>query len=193
MSIRTRCSLGLLLVFAGILSGCNKSDSGEQSGAQSDDLLSTQVASEPTDAQPQGPAHVSSAETELGTVLVGGDGLTLYIYAKDLRNTPSCYGDCMQSWPPLLTDGSPVAGESIDPSKLGTTTRHDGTFQVAYSGRPLYLFRGDTAPGDTLGHGIEDLWQVLLPSGELLNEGNEGTLGDASSAEDEDYNPDDNY
>jgi predicted lipoprotein with Yx(FWY)xxD motif len=137
---------------------------------------------------------VSSADTSLGTVLVSGDGFTLYILSKDLKNTPSCYGDCMELWPPLLTDGDPEAGEGIDPSKLGVATRHDGTFQATYFGRPLYRFRGDIAPGDTQGHGSENLWQVLLPSGELLDESGEVTPDDESSSSgDEEYNPDDNY
>lgn len=194
MSIHSHYYPAMILAFAVILSGCSNSGNGEQIGAQPDDAQPIHVVPDPTDALPQEPAHVSTGKTDLGTVLVSGDGFTLYIFTNDLTNTPSCYADCIESWPPLLTDGSPEAGEGIDPSKLGIAARNDGTFQVAYSGRPLYFFRGDTAPGDTLGHGIENLWQVLLPSGELLNGASEGVLGDEpTTADDEEYNPDDNY
>ena len=42
-------------------------------------------------------------------------------------------------------------------------TRSDGGKQVAYNGRPLYFFAGDTAPGDTKGQGLNDVWFVAAP------------------------------
>lgn len=54
-----------------------------------------------------------------------------------------CTVFCTQYWPPVLTSGRPEAGSGIDPHALGTTTRPDGTQQVTYRGRPLYLFQED--------------------------------------------------
>lgn len=187
-------SLGLLVLFAVLLSGCSNSGGGGQTGTEPVNTLPAPAASEPSADGPQGPAGVFSAETSLGTVLVSGDGFTLYILTKDLKNTPSCLGDCSQSWPPLLTIGSPEAGEGVDASKLGIATRHDATFQATYFGRPLYLYRGDTAPGDTLGHGLEDVWQVGMASGELLGGASEESeQEEPASPGEEEYDPDRYY
>lgn len=54
-----------------------------------------------------------------------------------------CFGLCAQFWPPLLTSGRPQAGAGVDADAVGTITRPDGTKQVTYKGRPLYLFADD--------------------------------------------------
>ena len=77
----------------------------------------------------------------LGSFLVDDKGMTLYLFTKDTPNTTVCYDKCATAWPPLLTTGSPVAGEGVDASKLGTTNRTDGTVQVTYNGWPSILLR----------------------------------------------------
>jgi predicted lipoprotein with Yx(FWY)xxD motif len=45
--------------------------------------------------------------------------------------------------------------------------------QVTYNGRPLYLFEGDTAPGDISGQGLEDefgQWFLVSPAGEPIQQ-----------------------
>ena len=54
----------------------------------------------------------------LGSFLVDDKGMTLYLFTKDTPNTTVCYDKCATAWPPLLTTGSPVAGEGVDASKL---------------------------------------------------------------------------
>ena len=69
--------------------------------------------------------------------------------------------------------GSPVAGEGVDTTLLGTITRDDGTIQVTYNGWPLYLFAGDSAAGDTNGQGIDEfggLWFLVSPTGEAIEQ-----------------------
>ncbi len=54
-----------------------------------------------------------------------------------------CFGLCTQFWQPVLTSERPEAGTGVDPDELGWIRRPDGTRQVTYQGRPLYLFADD--------------------------------------------------
>jgi predicted lipoprotein with Yx(FWY)xxD motif len=54
-----------------------------------------------------------------------------------------CRALCAQYWPPVLTSGPPQAGTGVDQHALGTVMRPDGTQQVTYRGKPLYLFNDD--------------------------------------------------
>lgn len=68
----------------------------------------------------------------------------------------ACRGICAAvPWPPVLTSQQPVAGPGIDQQDIGTTVRPDGTHQVTYKGKPVYLFWGDAyLPGVTGTQGI---------------------------------------
>ena len=94
--------------------------------------------------------------------------MTLYLFTKDTPNTTVCYDKCATAWPPLLTTGAPVAGEGVDASKLGTTTRTDGTVQVTYNGWPLYYYDKDKAPGDVVGQDVGDVWYVVSAAGDKV-------------------------
>jgi len=111
----------------------------------------------------------------LGTVLVDGQGMTLYLFVPDKQSGVStCYGSCAQGWPPLvLPTGvtAPVAGGGARSSLLGTSHRSDGTVQVTYNKWPLYTWVGDSVPGQATGQGIDNLgglWYVLSPSGSTV-------------------------
>ncbi len=123
---------------------------------------STQAASSSLGAAQLG----VSQNAQLGSFLVDGKGMTLYVFMKDTGPTSTCYGKCASFWPPLLTSGAAVAGSGVDSSKLGTTARTDGTTQVTYNGHPLYYFSQDTKPGDTNGQKIQGIWFVVSPSGD---------------------------
>jgi len=113
-------------------------------------------------------ATVQTGETALGMILTDAEGLTLYVFGADENGESTCYDDCAATWPALTVDGEPVAGDGLDPSKLGTNERTDGTVQVTYGGLPLYHFASDAAPGDTNGQGIGDVWFVVSPEGEPI-------------------------
>ncbi len=111
----------------------------------------------------------------LGTVLVDGQGLTLYMFVPDdQRGQSTCYHACASGWPPLRLPAGvtvPVAGGQAQPSLLGTTARKDGGLQVTYNGWPLYIWVGDTEPGQATGQGIDSLggyWYVLSPKGRVI-------------------------
>ena len=105
----------------------------------------------------------------LGSFLVDDKGMTLYLFTQDSPNTSNCYDQCATAWPPLLTTGDPVAGEGVDASLLGTTTRTDSTVQVTYNGWPLYYYEKDQAPGDVTGQDVGDVWFVVSATGEQVS------------------------
>jgi len=125
-----------------------------------------------------GEATVNVTEAEgFGPILVDGEGMSLYVFMADTQNsgTSTCGDDdgCATEWPPLTTQGDPVAGEGVDATLLGTITRDDGSLQVTYNGWPLYLFEEDAAAGDTNGQGLEEfggLWFLVSPAGEAIQQ-----------------------
>ena len=113
---------------------------------------------------------MATAENELGTILVDGDGLTLYMFAPDAQGPSQCEDDCLAAWPSLT--GPATAGEGVDEALLGTAARpDDGTEQVTYNGWPLYYFAQDSAPGDVNGQGSNDVWFVVDPTGTPIGMG----------------------
>lgn len=55
----------------------------------------------------------------------------------------TCQGQCSVYWPPVLTSNRPEAGPGVDQHALGIIVRPDGTHQVTYNGKPLYLYIND--------------------------------------------------
>jgi predicted lipoprotein with Yx(FWY)xxD motif len=120
-----------------------------------------------------GAATVNVAEVgTFGQALVDGEGRSLYLFTNDTQNSgaSSCTGECLVNWPPLFTDGDPVAGEGVDAAMLGTITLPDGTTQVTYNGWPLYYYIDDTAAGDALGQGVGGVWFLVSPTGEMIEQ-----------------------
>jgi predicted lipoprotein with Yx(FWY)xxD motif len=79
----------------------------------------------------------------LATLMSTGVGVKqfpVYVFSKDSSSTSRCYGQCAVAWPPLITSGVPGFGPGLTPSDFGRTRRTDGTWQVTYFGRPLYVF-----------------------------------------------------
>lgn len=113
-------------------------------------------------------ARVEVSTTEpIGKYLTDDDGMTLYLFEKDERGRSTCHGACAEAWPPLLTEGDPVAGAGVDADKLSTMRREDGSRQVTYGGWPLYRFVRDAAPGDTNGQDVEGFgaeWYMVSPA-----------------------------
>ncbi len=55
----------------------------------------------------------------------------------------ACQKKCALNWPPVLSSERPVAGAGVNQHALGTIVRPDGSHQVTYKGKPLYLFVKD--------------------------------------------------
>lgn len=145
-------------------------------GGSSDDLqTASDGAPSPTaPTKSSSGASVGLASSKLGKILVDGQSRTLYLWEADTGPVSTCAGACASAWPPLTTEGQPVAGAGVSASKLGTTKRHDGTTEVTYNGHPLYTFSGDSAPGQTAGQGSDGFgaeWYVLSATGNAIETG----------------------
>jgi len=81
--------------------------------------------------------------------------------------TSACTGACLTAWPPLLTTAATPAAEGVT-GTLGTITTPDGANQVTLNGLPLYYFAQDKNPGDILGQGVNDVWYLATPAGEMI-------------------------
>jgi predicted lipoprotein with Yx(FWY)xxD motif len=155
---------GGLAAVAVVAAGCG---GGSQGGATGSGYAAAGSAPAPR------AASVGTRQTKLGTVLVDGQGRTLYLFEKDKGSASSCSGACASIWPPLTAAHS-VAGPHVSAATLGSIKRADGKTEVTYAGHPLYTYAGDTKPGDTRGQGLDQFgaeWYVLAPSGQKIDNG----------------------
>jgi predicted lipoprotein with Yx(FWY)xxD motif len=113
----------------------------------------------------------TASNAKLGTILVDGSGRTLYLFEADKGTSSTCYDACASYWPPVLTNGAPIAGAGVNASLLGTTMRTDGSSEVTYAGHPLYYVVTDHNPGDATGQRVDNfgaLWDVVGPDGKQI-------------------------
>ena len=90
-------------------------------------------------------------------ILVNGEGKSIYTFDKDVPGSgkSNCTGGCAKMWPPV-----PLTVEWIE-SPYSIVTRDDGSRQLAYKGRPLYLYAGDAKPGERKGDKKNGDWHVV--------------------------------
>lgn len=112
-------------------------------------------------------APVSTGDTDLGAVLVDGDGLTLYGFTDDTDGQPTCDGDCADAWPPLTVESAELPA-GLDGDVFSVVERSDGSFQLRAGAWPLYRFAGDAEAGEVNGQGSGGVWFAVAPDGSLL-------------------------
>ena len=104
-----------------------------------------------------------------GEYLTDTEGRAVYIFEKDKADSSSCSAECAAAWPPVTSNGAPMAhNDAIDATKLRTMTRADGRVQVTYDHKPLYYFAQDHARGEIKGQDAKDFggeWYLVKPSG----------------------------
>ena len=166
--------LALVAVLVLIVAACAEDDVAEDAtpdnAADDEEVADEQEADEEVaDEESSEGVDVALAESDLGEILVDGEGMTLYLFEVDEPNESNCYDDCEVNWPPLVTDSEPTAGGGVDEGLLSTTERDDGSMQVTYDGHPLYYWIGDEEPGDVAGQAVEDVWWVLGADGEAIH------------------------
>jgi predicted lipoprotein with Yx(FWY)xxD motif len=107
--------------------------------------------------------------SSLGDIVVDSKGMSLYYFTKDVKDsgTSACTGGCLTAWPPLLTTADEPKVEGVT-GTVGTITTPEGAKQVTLNGMPLYYFEKDTKAGDILGQGVNDVWYLADPAGEMI-------------------------
>jgi predicted lipoprotein with Yx(FWY)xxD motif len=118
-------------------------------------------------------AVVGLRHTSLGPILVSSSGRTLYEFTRDHANKSSCatISGCSETWPPLKTSGRPTAGAGVKASLLSSINLPRGGKQVTYAGHPLYLYSGDSGPGQISYVGERQfggMWYALTASGRTV-------------------------
>jgi predicted lipoprotein with Yx(FWY)xxD motif len=117
--------------------------------------------------KPRG-TRVTVRSSQFGPMLFDARNQAIYVFERDRKGETVCYGECAEAWPPVLTEGEPVAGKRVDAGLLGTVRRRGGGRQVTYAGRPLYYYAHE-GPGQVLCHNVDlngGLWWVVGPDGE---------------------------
>ena len=158
-----------------LLAGCGESE--PEPAAETSASSASPTEESPTEESPSqkaSPKPSAKPGTQItvrisahGPMLFNGRGQAIYLWEPETTKKPQCYDDCAGFWPPVLTDGEPVASGTARDNLLGTTRRTTGDVQVTYAGNPLYYFANDGA-GEVTGHGIDafgGMFLVVTPAG----------------------------
>ena len=97
-----------------------------------------------------------SVSAQAAGMLMGANGMTLYVFDKDAGGVSSCYDACATHWPAYM-------GKKGEKMTEGWTEvkRKDGKMQMAYDGKPVYFFAGDKKKGDMAGDGMGGVWHII--------------------------------
>lgn len=114
---------------------------------------------------------LSTAQTPLGEIIVDENGMTVYVFTKDQKDSgkSECSGECIKNWPPVIAEETPDAEGDVNAS-IGTIDLENGTKQVTVNGMPIYYWANDTEKGDVNGQGINQSWYVISPDGTMNTE-----------------------
>lgn len=159
MRARILSALGLSITIVLVTACGGGDDAGDQATAGS--TAPTTAAPAPATPAAGDSVAVASADSPLGDILVGLDGMTLYGFKNDVDGQSSCSGTCAEAWPPLTVEPSWTVGPGLDNAVFNTVERDDGTQQLVAGRWPLYYFSGDTVPGDINGQGSGGVWFVV--------------------------------
>ena len=130
----------------------------------------------PPSAPPESAAvDLMTATSSAGEIVVDANGMSVYFFTKDVKDsgTSACTDACLAAWPPVTTAAETPQVEGVT-GTVGTITTPDGAKQVTLNGLPLYYFAKDTKAGDILGQGVNGVWYLADPSGEMIRMGASG-------------------
>ncbi len=102
-----------------------------------------------------------------GKILTDVDGKSLYFFSLDTKDNSACLDGCLNVWPVFYQE-SVTVDSGLQASDFATIDRTDGTKQTTYKGWPLYYYANDSAPGDTGGDKVNDVWYIAKPDYSLM-------------------------
>ncbi|MEU6660151.1 hypothetical protein [Streptomyces sp. NPDC046821] len=137
-------------------------------GTGSDDGTGSGTARHKAPRKAASGTQVTVADVGLGSILVDGQGRTLYAFTKDKEATSNCDAECIAVWPALTSPSPAAAGKGVEKSLLREAKQSGGAVQVTYGDWPLYYYVGDMAPGDVNGQGLDGEWFAVSPDGKLV-------------------------
>lgn len=160
------------LALAAALSGCGGSPGTTTATTTATTPASPAATSAaPATASPTAAAVVDlkTASSSAGTIVVDAAGMSVYYFTKDVKDsgTSACTAACLTAWPPVLTTAASPTAEGVT-GTLGTITTPEGAKQVTLNGLPLYYFAQDKNPGDILGQGVNSVWYLASPTGDMI-------------------------
>lgn len=175
MSKRTKTRTRSIVLAAGLglsltLAACGGDDEADVAAAAAAADESAAETTAPDTADTPATIDVLIGESELGDVLVGPDGRTLYGFTNDVDALSTCYGTCADAWPPVIVSDDWTAGPGLDFGIFATTVREDGQSQLVAGRWPLYYFAGDATPGDVNGQGSGEVWFAVDLAGGLITD-----------------------
>lgn len=157
-----KVGLGVAVVaLAALLAGCG--------GSPGTTATPAPTATSASASSPAVAADLKTASSSAGQIVVDSKGMSLYFFTKDSKDsgTSACTGACLAAWPVFTTTASTPTADGVT-GTLGTIATPDGKKQVTLNGLPLYYFAQDKKPGDVLGQGVNDVWYLVSPSGEMV-------------------------
>ncbi|WP_167043619.1 hypothetical protein [Salinibacterium sp. ZJ454] len=161
----------LAILLTGCAGGAGSNGTDEQ---PTDEGTSETTAPEETEAPDSEEYALMTADSDLGEIVVAGNGMTVYMFDNDTQGsgTSTCEGQCATNWPAVTTESASADEIEVEDvtGEVGTITGVDGATQVTLNGWPLYYYIGDMAAGDTTGQGVGGIWWVLSPAGERMAE-----------------------
>ena len=165
---------GLVVGAAATVAACGSSSTGTAAGGSSAGASARSSSSAPPGQSSSATVTISARNVPgVGTVLVNGQGQTLYMLTSEKGGKITCTDQtgCTKIWPDTeLPKGvtAAKAGSGIQASLLGTVKDEDGSRYVTYNHWPLYTFSGDSGSGQAKGEGITNFggtWYVLNVAG----------------------------
>jgi len=165
-----------ILALTAALSGCaggsgttTPAATSPAAAASSPATSATAKASSTASSTASAGVDLKTGSSSLGNIVVDAKGMSLYYFTKDVKDsgTSACTGGCLTAWPPLITTSDTPKVEGVT-GTVGTIATPEGAKQVTLNGMPLYYFQKDTKAGDVLGQGVNNVWYVADPSGEMI-------------------------
>ncbi|NUP59899.1 MAG: hypothetical protein HOQ06_10570 [Pseudarthrobacter sp.] len=161
-----------VLALAAALAACGSNSGTTTGGSPATSSAAGSAAgstASPTASASTAAAELMTASSSAGTIVVDAKGMSVYFFTKDTKGsgTSACTGGCLTQWPPVTTTSATPSASGVT-GTLGTITTPDGKKQVTLNGMPLYHFAKDTKAGDVLGQGVNNVWYLANPAGDMI-------------------------